>query len=55
MKGLETVKAAGVTFELYLVEIFPKFVLIETAKWLGEYWMWNNLTIFEREELKWYL
>lgn len=55
MKGLETVTAAGVTFELYLVAIFPKFVQIETAKWLGEYWMWNNLMILEREELKRYL
>lgn len=27
----DTVKAAGVTFELYLVAIFPKFVQIETA------------------------
>lgn len=55
MKRLATVKAAGVTFELYLVTIFPKFVQIVTAKWLGEYWMWNNLMIFEREELKQYL
>lgn len=55
MKGLDTIKAAGVTFELYLVAIFPKFVQIETAKWLGEYWMCNNLMIFEREELKQYL